>query len=271
VSSSTTGGRDPSIRSVGVGRRAAASLGCGHRRIISGAGHDAQYMATICPTGMIFVPRAAAAAHCEGSSPARRLEHGPTRCCSRARARGRDMAIAGLRRRPAPRRRRCGSPGRTWSGNPTRLTFSISTSYIRQRSSRRSTRLHRTWVPFWVTMRAAPSRTALIVATVLHALASYCRCGEIARSSRPWKAMKLLPLAGLRSAGGPGRAAPPPDVKRFEAMGGSRCALVWSSAGSSRTHHASVRAELLGGKRGPGGRASVRSRRTRRRDRRVRR
>jgi beta-ureidopropionase / N-carbamoyl-L-amino-acid hydrolase len=44
---------------------AARSLGCGHRRILSGAGHDAQYMAAICPTGMIFVPSRAGRSHCE--------------------------------------------------------------------------------------------------------------------------------------------------------------------------------------------------------------
>ncbi|HSE02714.1 MAG TPA: M20 family metallo-hydrolase [Methylomirabilota bacterium] len=44
---------------------AAAVLGCGHRRILSGAGHDAQYMAAICPTGMIFVPSRAGRSHCE--------------------------------------------------------------------------------------------------------------------------------------------------------------------------------------------------------------
>ena len=50
---------------VGAVERAAASLGCGHRRILSGAGHDAQYMAAIAPTGMIFVPSRAGRSHCE--------------------------------------------------------------------------------------------------------------------------------------------------------------------------------------------------------------
>lgn len=45
--------------------RAAKSLGCGYRPILSGAGHDAQYMATICPTGMIFVPSKNGRSHCE--------------------------------------------------------------------------------------------------------------------------------------------------------------------------------------------------------------
>jgi N-carbamoyl-L-amino-acid hydrolase len=44
---------------------AAKSLGYGYRRILSGAGHDAQYMATICPTGMIFVPSRDGRSHCE--------------------------------------------------------------------------------------------------------------------------------------------------------------------------------------------------------------
>jgi N-carbamoyl-L-amino-acid hydrolase len=44
---------------------AVRSLGCGHRRILSGAGHDAQYMAAICPTGMIFVPSRGGRSHCE--------------------------------------------------------------------------------------------------------------------------------------------------------------------------------------------------------------
>jgi N-carbamoyl-L-amino-acid hydrolase len=44
---------------------AAKGLGYGYRRILSGAGHDAQYMATICPTGMIFVPSRDGRSHCE--------------------------------------------------------------------------------------------------------------------------------------------------------------------------------------------------------------
>ena len=34
----------------------AASCGLAHQRIISGAGHDAQEMAAICPSAMVFVP-----------------------------------------------------------------------------------------------------------------------------------------------------------------------------------------------------------------------
>ena len=50
---------------VDVVEAAATELGCGHRRILSGAGHDAQYMAAICPTGMIFVPSRGGRSHCE--------------------------------------------------------------------------------------------------------------------------------------------------------------------------------------------------------------
>jgi N-carbamoyl-L-amino-acid hydrolase len=45
--------------------RAAKATGARYRRIISGAGHDAQYMAAIGPTGMIFVPSRAGRSHCE--------------------------------------------------------------------------------------------------------------------------------------------------------------------------------------------------------------
>lgn len=37
-------------------REAAAGLGLSHQDIISGAGHDACYLARVAPTGMIFVP-----------------------------------------------------------------------------------------------------------------------------------------------------------------------------------------------------------------------
>jgi beta-ureidopropionase / N-carbamoyl-L-amino-acid hydrolase len=56
---------------------AVRSLGCGHRRILSGAGHDAQYMASICPTGMIFVPSRDGRSHCEEEfTPMDDIEHG---------------------------------------------------------------------------------------------------------------------------------------------------------------------------------------------------
>jgi N-carbamoyl-L-amino-acid hydrolase len=45
---------DPGCRDIIA--RAAGRLGLSHRDIISGAGHDAVYLARVCPTGMIFVP-----------------------------------------------------------------------------------------------------------------------------------------------------------------------------------------------------------------------
>jgi N-carbamoyl-L-amino-acid hydrolase len=45
--------------------RAATGAGARHRRILSGAGHDAQYMAAIGPVGMIFVPSRDGRSHCE--------------------------------------------------------------------------------------------------------------------------------------------------------------------------------------------------------------
>jgi beta-ureidopropionase / N-carbamoyl-L-amino-acid hydrolase len=66
---------DPGV--VGAIERAVRSLGCGHRRILSGAGHDAQYMAAICPTGMVFVPSRAGRSHCEEEFTALDdIEHG---------------------------------------------------------------------------------------------------------------------------------------------------------------------------------------------------
>ncbi len=57
--------------------RAAKSLGCRYRGILSGAGHDAQYMAIICPTGMIFVPSRNGRSHCEEEfTPMDNIEHG---------------------------------------------------------------------------------------------------------------------------------------------------------------------------------------------------
>ncbi|MCZ2089410.1 MAG: M20/M25/M40 family metallo-hydrolase, partial [Burkholderiales bacterium] len=43
-------------QSVAAVERAAQQLGHPCRRMISGAGHDAVYMARLAPTGMIFVP-----------------------------------------------------------------------------------------------------------------------------------------------------------------------------------------------------------------------
>jgi len=45
--------------------RAAKAAGTRHRRIRSGAGHDAQYMAAIGPAGMVFVPSRDGRSHCE--------------------------------------------------------------------------------------------------------------------------------------------------------------------------------------------------------------
>jgi beta-ureidopropionase / N-carbamoyl-L-amino-acid hydrolase len=41
---------------IGAVRKAAADLGFAHRDIVSGAGHDAGYIARVAPVGMVFVP-----------------------------------------------------------------------------------------------------------------------------------------------------------------------------------------------------------------------
>jgi N-carbamoyl-L-amino-acid hydrolase len=57
--------------------RAARSTGCRFRRILSGAGHDAQYMAAIAPAGMIFVPSRSGRSHSEEEfTPMDDIEHG---------------------------------------------------------------------------------------------------------------------------------------------------------------------------------------------------
>jgi N-carbamoyl-L-amino-acid hydrolase len=57
--------------------RAAKATGAGYRRVLSGAGHDAQYMAAIGPTGMIFVPSHDGRSHCEEEfTPMADIEHG---------------------------------------------------------------------------------------------------------------------------------------------------------------------------------------------------
>ncbi|AGT10881.1 N-carbamoyl-L-amino-acid hydrolase (plasmid) [Paracoccus aminophilus JCM 7686] len=43
---------------------AAEKLGAGHRRMVSGAGHDAAWMGRIAPTAMVFVPCAGGRSHC---------------------------------------------------------------------------------------------------------------------------------------------------------------------------------------------------------------
>jgi N-carbamoyl-L-amino-acid hydrolase len=47
----------------GAVEAAAAALGLGHMRLPSGAGHDAQSMAKLCPMGMVFVPSRAGISH----------------------------------------------------------------------------------------------------------------------------------------------------------------------------------------------------------------
>jgi N-carbamoyl-L-amino-acid hydrolase len=57
--------------------RAAKASGARYRRLLSGAGHDAQYMAAIGPTGMIFVPSRGGRSHCEEEfTPMDDIEHG---------------------------------------------------------------------------------------------------------------------------------------------------------------------------------------------------
>ena len=57
--------------------RAARAAGARHRRILSGAGHDAQYMAAIGPAGMVFVPSRGGRSHCEEEfTPMDDIEYG---------------------------------------------------------------------------------------------------------------------------------------------------------------------------------------------------
>ena len=57
---------DPVRRAAGRrGARAAAAQGYAHQDIISGAGHDAVYMARVAPTAMIFVPCVGGISHNE--------------------------------------------------------------------------------------------------------------------------------------------------------------------------------------------------------------
>lgn len=67
VSSGTLVDFAPAAFAPGVVDRVAAAaerLGFSRRRMVSGAGHDAQMMARICPTSMIFVPSRAGLSHC---------------------------------------------------------------------------------------------------------------------------------------------------------------------------------------------------------------
>jgi len=66
---------DPEV--VAAVERAARATGAGWRRMLSGAGHDAQYMAAIAPAGMIFVPSRDGRSHCEEEfTPMDDIEHG---------------------------------------------------------------------------------------------------------------------------------------------------------------------------------------------------
>jgi beta-ureidopropionase / N-carbamoyl-L-amino-acid hydrolase len=59
--------------------RAAIASGARYRHLLSGAGHDAQYMAAIGPTGMIFVPSRDGRSHCEEEfTPMDDIERGAT-------------------------------------------------------------------------------------------------------------------------------------------------------------------------------------------------
>jgi N-carbamoyl-L-amino-acid hydrolase len=45
--------------------------------MLSGAGHDAQHMAALCPTGMVFVPSIGGKSHCEEEATRfEDIEHG---------------------------------------------------------------------------------------------------------------------------------------------------------------------------------------------------
>jgi len=57
---------DPAV--VDAVEAAARNLGYGYQRMISGAGHDAKYMADLCPTGMVFVSTVDGKSHCEEES-----------------------------------------------------------------------------------------------------------------------------------------------------------------------------------------------------------
>ena len=60
-------GRIHAVRSPRGGRHRARRQGDGtpYRRLTSGAGHDAQYMAAMGPAGMVFVPSRNGRSHCE--------------------------------------------------------------------------------------------------------------------------------------------------------------------------------------------------------------
>ena len=71
--------------------RAARAAGARHRRILSGAGHDAQYMAAIGPAGMVFVPSRGGRSHCEEEfTPMDDIEYGANTLLGAA------LALAGI-------------------------------------------------------------------------------------------------------------------------------------------------------------------------------
>jgi beta-ureidopropionase / N-carbamoyl-L-amino-acid hydrolase len=62
-----------------AGERPAPPPAPRHRRLRSGAGHDAQYMAAIGPAGMVFVPSHDGRSHCEEEfTPIDDIEQGAT-------------------------------------------------------------------------------------------------------------------------------------------------------------------------------------------------
>ena len=66
IAITSLGGNPPALASSDMQRiieRAAASSGLGATRLPSGAGHDAQMMAQLCPMGMIFVPSVGGISH----------------------------------------------------------------------------------------------------------------------------------------------------------------------------------------------------------------
>ena len=71
--------------------RAARAAGARHRRILSGAGHDAQYMAALGPAGMVFVPSRGGRSHCEEEfTPMDDIEYGANTLLGAA------LALAGI-------------------------------------------------------------------------------------------------------------------------------------------------------------------------------
>ena len=82
---STNSRRRDLTRAVSAAVRAAAqALGYSHREMVSGAGHDAIYVARVAPTAMIFVPVRMASATTRSRTPVPSTSRrGPTCCCTR--------------------------------------------------------------------------------------------------------------------------------------------------------------------------------------------